>query len=82
MHLEGDRRSGVVLTGSVRSHGSWKSEGLAFDLLEFACLHEADFATFRLTSVAIHLSQLLEVKYASHETLAPDEMPAKNPIHQ
>jgi len=44
----------------VRSHGSWKSGSLALDLLEFACLHEADFTTFRSISVAIHLSQLLK----------------------
>lgn len=39
---------------------SQKPGELALDLLKLACLHESDFATLRLTSVAIHSSELFE----------------------
>lgn len=50
---------------AVREELQKKLESLEWpvlDLLRLACLHESDFATFRLTSVAIHPSELFEIE--------------------
>lgn len=67
MHLGGGHGDGIERYGRepVRTHRSWKpDESWALDLLRLACLHESDFATLRLTSVAIHPSEPFEIERA------------------
>lgn len=80
MHLgggHGSRMEQYRLTSSGRGEGrgtrkeSQKLEPgeLALDLLRLACLHESDFATLRLTSVAIHPFELFEIECQSRECI-------------
>lgn len=63
MHLRGGRDRAVRT--AAREDRSWKpGESWALDLLRLACLHESDFATLRLTSVAIHPSEPFEIERA------------------
>jgi len=67
MHLGGGHGGGIERYErvSVSSHRSWKpGESWALDLLRLACLHESDFATLCLTSVAIHPSEPFEIELA------------------
>lgn len=62
-----DASGGIEQYGRVpvRTQRSWKpGESWALDLLRLACLHESDFATLRLTSVAIHPPEPSEIEYA------------------
>lgn len=56
IRVGGGRRNGVV------HEESQKLEWWVLDLLRLACLHESDFAILRLTSVAIHPSELFEIE--------------------
>lgn len=50
----------------------------ALDLLRLACLHESDSATLRLTSVAIHPSELFEIECACLESALKPEPPGEH----
>lgn len=67
MHLGEGHGGGIERYGGqpMRTDRSWKpGENWALDLLRLACLHESDFATLRLTSVAIHPSEPFEIERA------------------